>query len=84
MKCGCSGYERLLELTSVCEDKDEPSEKEVRQDTPKVQSVGGALTEGKYSGRKITESLGNVTVRRGRRWKGQGGSAMANSLSEHV
>jgi hypothetical protein len=34
-----------------------------------------------YSGRKITESLGNVTVRGKKRWKGQGGSAMANSLS---
>jgi hypothetical protein len=37
-----------------------------------------------YSGRKITESLGNVTVRGGKRWKEQEGSAMANSLSEHV
>jgi hypothetical protein len=37
-----------------------------------------------YSGRKITESLGNVTVRGGKRWKEQGGSVMANSLSEHV
>jgi hypothetical protein len=37
----------------------------------------------KYSGRKITESLGNVTVR-GEKWKEQGGSAMANSLSEYV
>jgi hypothetical protein len=37
-----------------------------------------------YSGRKITESLGNVTVRGEKRWKEQGGSAMANSLSEHV
>jgi hypothetical protein len=37
-----------------------------------------------YSGRKITESLGNVTVRGGKRWKEQGESTMANSLSEHV
>jgi hypothetical protein len=36
-----------------------------------------------YSERKITESLGNVTVR-GKKWKEQGGSAMANSLSQHV
>jgi hypothetical protein len=35
----------------------------------------------RYSGRKITDSLVNVTVRGGKRWKGQGGSAMANSLS---
>jgi hypothetical protein len=34
-----------------------------------------------YSGRKITASLGNATVRGEKRWKGQGGSAMANSLS---
>jgi hypothetical protein len=27
-----------------------------------------------YSGRKINESLGNVTVRGGKRWKGQGGA----------
>jgi hypothetical protein len=33
-----------------------------------------------YSGRKIAESLGNVTVSGEKRWKGQGGSAM----SEHV
>jgi hypothetical protein len=38
----------------------------------------------KYSGRKITESLGNVTVRGGKRWKEQEGSAIVNSLSEHV
>jgi hypothetical protein len=37
-----------------------------------------------YSGRKITESLGNVTVRRGKRWKEQEWSAIVNSLSEHV
>jgi hypothetical protein len=47
MKCGCSGYERLLELTSLCPEKDEPSEKEVRQDPTKVQTVGGTLTEDK-------------------------------------
>jgi hypothetical protein len=34
-----------------------------------------------YSGRKITASFGNVTVRGEKRWKGQGGSKMANSLS---
>jgi hypothetical protein len=37
-----------------------------------------------YSGRKITASLENVTVRGEKRWKEQGGSAIANSLSEHV
>jgi hypothetical protein len=37
-----------------------------------------------YSGRKITESLGNVTVRGEKRWKEQEGSAIVNSLSEHV
>jgi hypothetical protein len=34
-----------------------------------------------YSARKITESLGNVTVREENRWEEQEGSAMANSLS---
>jgi hypothetical protein len=34
-----------------------------------------------YSGRKITESLGNVAVRGGKRWKEQGGRVIANSLS---
>jgi hypothetical protein len=34
-----------------------------------------------YSGRKITESLGNVTVRGEKRWKEQEGSAMANCQS---
>jgi hypothetical protein len=43
----------------------------------------GFKTELQYSGRKITESLGNVAVR-GEKWKEQGGSAMADSLSEHV
>ncbi|PNF32589.1 hypothetical protein B7P43_G00336, partial [Cryptotermes secundus] len=28
MKCSCSGYERLLELASVCPDEDAPREKE--------------------------------------------------------
>jgi hypothetical protein len=37
-----------------------------------------------YTGRKITESLGNVTVRGEKRWKEQEGSAIANSPSEHV
>jgi hypothetical protein len=40
--------------------------------------------KGKYSGRKITVSLGNVTVRGEKRWKGQGGSTTAKSLSERV
>jgi hypothetical protein len=31
-----------------------------------------------YSGRKITDSLGNVTVRGEKRWKEQEGSAIAN------
>jgi hypothetical protein len=35
-----------------------------------------------YSGRKITESLGNVTVRRGKRCIEQGGSAIVKT--EHV
>jgi hypothetical protein len=34
-----------------------------------------------YSGHKVTASLGNVTVRGEKRWKGQGASMMANSLS---
>jgi hypothetical protein len=37
-----------------------------------------------YSGRKITPSFGNVTVRGEKIWKGQGGSTTAKSLSEHV
>jgi hypothetical protein len=36
-----------------------------------------------YSGRKITESLGNVTVRGGKDGKSKGG-ARWRSLSEHV
>jgi hypothetical protein len=36
MKCGCSGYERLLELT-ICPEEDAPSEKEVRQGVPRTQ-----------------------------------------------
>jgi hypothetical protein len=35
----------------------------------------------RYNGRRITASLGNVTVTGEKRWKGQGGSAMAKSLS---
>jgi hypothetical protein len=31
----------------------------------------------KYSGRKITESLGNVTVRGGKRWKSKGGARLS-------
>jgi hypothetical protein len=42
------------------------------------------LETAKYSGRKITESLGNVTVRGEKRWKEQEGSAIVNSLFEHV
>jgi hypothetical protein len=34
-----------------------------------------------YNGRKITASLGNVTVRGEKRRKGQGGSALPNSLN---
>jgi hypothetical protein len=37
-----------------------------------------------YSGRKITESLGNVTVRGEKKMEKAMGSAMANSLSEHA
>jgi hypothetical protein len=37
-----------------------------------------------YSGLKINETLVNVTVRGEKIWKGQEGSAMAKSLSEHV
>jgi hypothetical protein len=40
--------------------------------------------EVRYSGFRITESLGNVTVRGEERWKEQGGKAIVNSLSEHV
>jgi hypothetical protein len=36
-----------------------------------------------YSGRKISESLGNVSVR-GKKVERARGSAMSNSLSEHV
>jgi hypothetical protein len=36
MKCSCSGYERLLELTSVCPEDDVPSEKEVHYDVPET------------------------------------------------
>jgi hypothetical protein len=42
------------------------------------------LSKRVYSGRKITASLGNVTVRGEKRCKEQGGSAIVNSLSEHV
>jgi hypothetical protein len=42
------------------------------------------LCGGVYSGSKITDCLGNVTVRGEKRWKEQGGSAIVNSLSEHV
>jgi len=38
----------------------------------------------KYTGRKITENLGNVTVRGEKRWEEQEWSAIVNSLSEHV
>jgi hypothetical protein len=37
-----------------------------------------------YSGRKITDSLGNVTVRGEKGWKEQEASGIVNSLSEHV
>jgi hypothetical protein len=37
-----------------------------------------------YSELKITESSGNVAVRGENRWKEQEGSAIVNSLSEHV
>jgi hypothetical protein len=48
--------------------------------------VAKRIPEGreKYSGSKITASFGNVTVRGKKIWKGQGGSTMAKSLSEHV
>jgi hypothetical protein len=39
---------------------------------------------GSCSGREITESLGNVSVRGEKRFKEQEGSAIVNSLSEHV
>jgi hypothetical protein len=44
------------------------------------------LPKYRYSGRKINESLGNVTVRGGKKMEiaGGGGSEMAGSLSEHV
>jgi hypothetical protein len=47
----------------------------------KIKVVGLDVT---YSGRKITESLGNVTVRGEKRLKEQEGSAIVNILSEHV
>lgn len=37
MKCGCSGYERLLDLTSIFPEEDAPSEKEVCQGFPRTQ-----------------------------------------------
>jgi hypothetical protein len=37
-----------------------------------------------YSGRKITESLGNVTVRGEKKKERARGSAMVSSLSQHV
>jgi hypothetical protein len=52
MKCSCSGYERLLELTSVCPEEDAPSEKEVHQGVSQAK-IGrdihyfGKLTEDK-------------------------------------
>lgn len=36
MKCGCTGYERLPELT-ICPEEDAPSEKEVRQGVARSQ-----------------------------------------------
>jgi hypothetical protein len=41
------------------------------------------ISVAKVSGR-ITESLGNITVRGKKIRKEQGGSAIVNSLSEHV
>jgi hypothetical protein len=49
MKCSCSGYERLLELASVCPDEDAPREKEVYQGVPETKN-----------GRNIN-SFGNMT-----------------------
>jgi hypothetical protein len=43
-----------------------------------------------YSGRKITTSFGNVTVRGEKRWKGQGGSGLSTvclsmySITENI
>jgi hypothetical protein len=52
MKCSCSGYERLLELTSVCpEGEDVPSDKEVHYDVPEADNWGGAIN----SFRKLTK-----------------------------
>jgi hypothetical protein len=44
----------------------------------------GYLLIFQYSGRKIIESLGNVTVRGEKDGKSKRGSAIVNSLSEHV
>jgi hypothetical protein len=41
-------------------------------------------SSGRYTGRKITASLGNVTIKEEKIWKGKGGSTAAKSLSEHV
>jgi hypothetical protein len=52
MKCSCSGYERLLELASVCSEEDAPSEKEVYKGVPEAKNgrninYFGELTEDK-------------------------------------
>jgi hypothetical protein len=48
-----------------------------------LQEIKSRLNSGNtcYSGRKITESLGNATVRGENRWKEQEGSAIVNSQS---
>jgi hypothetical protein len=52
--------------------------------TSKLVFLGcNAVLTCRYSGRKIPESLGNVTAS-GEKWKEQEGSATVNSLSEHV
>jgi hypothetical protein len=45
---------------------------------------GDLVTVAFYSGRKTTDSLGNVTVRGGKKMERTRGSAIVNSLSEHV
>jgi hypothetical protein len=62
---------------------------------PQFRNISGShyavmFLSGTYSGRKITASLGNVTVRGENRWKGQGGSTTARvflsmySITENI
>jgi hypothetical protein len=59
-----------------------PREQYVRHTSDR--KLDGPSQNYNYSGRKITASLGNVTVRGEKRRKEQEGSVIVNSLSEHV